>query len=68
MTIYVDVRADYVLLRARAEGDGGLVGDAAWAVRPGGAMFGVPYAWWAAHPGAVDLETAQREAGSDPPA
>jgi hypothetical protein len=38
--------AGSIVLRARAEGGTGMIGDATRVVRPGGTAFGRPYQWW----------------------
>jgi hypothetical protein len=49
MTVYLSRSGDTLLLRATAAG-GGITGDVAREVRPGGSEFGRTYAEWAALP------------------
>jgi hypothetical protein len=56
MTVFVQHRADFVLLLARAEDPDGLIGDMHVEVRPGQTAFGQTYDWWRARSGAVEID------------
>lgn len=51
MTVYPTRNGAALVLMARAEGAGGLAGDAAWELHPGDSEFGRPYEWWASRAG-----------------
>jgi hypothetical protein len=52
-----------IRLLARAEGEGGIVGDFTQVLAPGQRFERVPFEWWAAHRGGPhNLRQAQREA------
>jgi len=47
-----------IIVQARAEGDGGIIGDAEFRVFPGGEVFGVPYETLRENaPGTVEVGT-----------
>ncbi len=48
MTIFITKLDDLIVLHARAEGPGGMVGDITRRVRPGESEFGKTYEEWQA--------------------
>jgi hypothetical protein len=64
MTVYVTPEEDAaILIRMRAEGPGGMVGDLVRTARPGKTTMGRPYEFWQAlGPGRHEVPTGDQEA------